>query len=93
MGIQIFEDDCGKTSIRLNGEEMAKHITEFALSQKAEEIAVLQITIPVIDGIEVDIPNGVVELRQEAKEPAPEPPSGSRSVREDLGGGFYHSDK
>lgn len=68
MKIQISQDDRGNTLIALNGTEVSQYISEFALSQKAGEVPILNITVPMVDGIEVELPDGIVIAQRESTE-------------------------
>lgn len=69
MKIQISQNDWGHTSVKLNGSEVGNYITEFSLQQKAGEVPVLNLCVPVTTGIEVELPQGIVIATKEENAP------------------------
>lgn len=65
MKIQILQNDRGHTSLKVDGVELSNHVTEFSLSQRAEEVPVLDLQLYPLDGIEVELPDGVVIAQSE----------------------------
>lgn len=65
MKIQISQDDRGNTSIKLDGVEVSKSVTEFSLSQKAGEVPVLNLQVYPLTGIDIELPDGVVIVKPE----------------------------
>ena len=60
MKIQISQDDRGNTSLKVDGVELSNYVTEFSLSQRGGEVPVLNLKLVPLDGIEVELPDGVV---------------------------------
>lgn len=65
MKIQISQDDRGNTSIKLDGVDVSKRVTEFSLSQKAGEVPVLNLQVYPFAGIDIELPDGVVIVKPE----------------------------
>lgn len=65
MRIQIAEAENGCTSVKVDGTEVNQVVSGFSLSQKAREIPVLLLEIPVTEGMEIDLPQGIVIVREE----------------------------
>lgn len=66
MRIQVAEGKNGYTSVKVDGIEVNQVISGFSLSQKAGEIPVLTLEIPVTKGMEIDLPQGIVIAQKEA---------------------------
>ena len=65
MKIQISQDDRGHTSLKVDGVELSNHVTEFSLSQRAGDVPVLNLQLYPLNGIEVELPDGVVIAQSE----------------------------
>lgn len=65
MRIQIAEAENGCTSVKVDGTEVNQVISGFSLSQKPGEIPVLLLEIPVTEGMEIDLPQGIVIAQEE----------------------------
>ena len=65
MKIQISQDDRGHTSLKIDGVELSNHVTEFSLSQRAGEVPVLNLQLYPLNGIDVELPDGVVIVQSE----------------------------
>lgn len=65
MRIQIAEAENGCTSVKVNGTEVNQVISGFSLSKKPGEIPVLLLEIPATEGMEIDLPQGIVIAREE----------------------------
>lgn len=66
MRIQITEAKKGISSIKVDGTEVNQVVSGFTLSQNPGEIPVLLLEIPVTEGMEIDLPQGIV-IAQEKK--------------------------
>lgn len=67
MKIKISQED-GGTSLQLNGSEIGNCVSEFTLTQKAGDIAVLTVKIYADDGLEIDLADGAVLFEKEVIE-------------------------
>lgn len=65
MRIQITEAENGHTSVKVDGAEVNQVISGFSLSQKPGETPVLLLEIPVTEGMEIDLPQGIVIAQHE----------------------------
>lgn len=54
-----------KTSISLDGKDISHGVTSFTLTQSASSLPELHLRIPVTEGIEIDIPDGLVFVNGE----------------------------
>ena len=54
-----------KTHISVDGQDVSKSISSFTLTQAAGELPTLYLKIPVAQGIDIDIPDGVVIASEE----------------------------
>ncbi len=63
MRIEITENGAGNTSIKANGVELSKYVTEFHLTQTAGEEPTLTLKMYVTDGMTVDLPEGAVIVK------------------------------
>ncbi len=60
MKIEILQNDGGCTSVKVDGKELNMFITEFSLSQKGHEVPILTLKMFLAEGMEVELPDGVV---------------------------------
>lgn len=65
MKIQIQQNEQGITFLKINDIEMNKCISGFSLTQKAEEVAELSLNMFVTEGMNIELPDGVVVVAQE----------------------------
>lgn len=60
MKIRVSVNEKGHTSVKVDGTELNMLVTGFALSQEAGEIPVLNLKVPITDGADIELPDGIV---------------------------------
>lgn len=60
MKIKVSVTDKGHTSVIVDGVELNMLAEGFTLSQNAGEIPVLTFRVPIIDGTDIELPDGIV---------------------------------
>lgn len=61
MKIEISQQEVGqRTSLKVNGIELANNATAFSLTQRAGEVPMLTVEIPLIDELDISLPDGIV---------------------------------
>ena len=58
--IKVSVTDKGHTSVIVDGVELNMLAEGFTLSQNAGEIPVLTLRVPIIDGADIELPDGIV---------------------------------
>lgn len=56
--------DSAITSVKVDGVELSDYASEFSVTQKAGEVAEITLKIPVIDGLEIELPDGVTVIER-----------------------------
>lgn len=64
MKIQIAQNESGKVSVKADGVEISNAITGLSLDMKAGYVPELILKIPAADGVEVDLPYGIIIAEQ-----------------------------
>lgn len=60
MKIRVSVNEKGHTSVKVDGTELNMLATGFTLSQEAGEIPVLALKVPITDGADIELPDGIV---------------------------------
>ena len=60
MKIQITENCKNGVSVKVDGVELSNYVSEFHLTQKAHECPELVLKMPILNELEIDLPDGVV---------------------------------
>lgn len=60
MKIRVSVNEKGHTSAKVDGTELNMLVTGFTLSQEAGEIPVLTLKVPITDGVDIELPDGIV---------------------------------
>lgn len=60
MKIKVSVTDKGHTSVIVDDVELNMLAEGFTLSQNAGEIPVLTLRVPIIDGADIELPDGIV---------------------------------
>ena len=68
MKIEITQNE-GRTSLKVDGVELANGASAFHLMQRAGEVATLTVEMPIVGELDITLPDGVVIVeKSQAKE-------------------------